>query len=314
VRHGPADCRDASSVEALLQERGLRILKVEEESRGRQGSKRLTLLWTGDGGSLRFRAKWRALSTSHGLNDPRRELGAYAFQKRFLQAEDFVTPPTVAHCFDIEHYRTLVDAGEEPSFPGTSCVFGTLGYWLEDTFSVEQAYAYGRLPSPELLNPVAFARVPSYRRSISNANLLTSLISAGDTHRFQFVVAGDARAPHVYVVDHTISFSFFRNPKLGLDEYWSIILVPALPRDSIERLRSLSMQDFDQLSVIEQFEIQGGLLSPTAPGPVTGSPDVGLRWTGHELQVGLTTQEIDLLWNRTQDLLERIDRGEIVLF
>jgi hypothetical protein len=315
VREAPEQlpCREPGKVEALLSGPGLRIVAAHETPPGKQGAKRLTLIAESENGSVRLRAKWRAMSTWHGLNDPRRELAAYVLQKQFLEARDFVVPPTVGHCFELAHYRKRVERQQAPSF-GKSCVFGILSYWLEDARSIETAYDERLLAGPRLLDAKQFDPTESYRRSLANTNLLNALISAGDTHAAQFVVTGNRRRPRIYSIDHTISFSYFRNPRLGLDDYWSIINVPALPRDSIERLRRLSIEDFEQLSVFEQYQDTAGMLLGTRRTPPGAGDDRGLRWWRSELQVGLTRNEIDLVYNRTQDLLERIDRGEIALF
>jgi hypothetical protein len=313
VRERPQPpCRPAEQAEALLVDPGLRIEDARPTA-GKQNAQVLTLLAPSGGQPVRFRAKWRALSTAHGLNDPRKEVAAHALQKLILRPEDWVLPPSAGHCFELEHYRRAIDAGAEPTFPGTRCVFGTLSYWLEHGRGLGEARKRGLLRAGWLLDPEAFARIPSYRRTLADTNLLAHLASNGDTHANQFVVTGSRRAPRVHLVDYTISFSDYRNPTLGFHDEWSIVHVPALAESSVAQLRAIELEQLEGLLVIEELESRSGLLVPTAVSrPIRR--DTGVRWSGSRLQLGLTELELSRVWARLRALVLAVDRGELGTF
>jgi hypothetical protein len=299
-------------VEGLLRDSALRI-DAWRPAGGKQEARVLTLVAASGTEPVRFRAKWRAQSTAHGLNDPRKEVAAHALQKLFLRPEDWVLPASAGYCFELAHYRTSIDPAAQPTFGGTRCVFGTLAYWLEQARGLAEARKLGMLRGPSLLDLEAFARVPSFRRTLADTNLLAYLASNGDTHAHQFVLTGSRQRPRVHLVDYTIAFAEYRNPTLGWQDQWSILHVPALAYESIARLSALRFEELEQLLVIEEYEARDGLLLPTeASAPF--QRDLGLRWSGSRLQLGLTEREISQVWNRLRELLARVERGELQTF
>jgi hypothetical protein len=290
------------------------VLGAVRTPKGKQNAKVLTLAVPSKHGSIVFRAKWRADSTISSLNDPRRELAAYAVQKMFLAPEQYVVPPTAGHCFEIAHYRARVEPSEPASFQGATCVYGILSYWLEDAQSIDEAADTERLDEDDLLNGDLFWRNSSYRRSLADVNLLAHLISHGDSHPAQFVVTGDRKQPRVHVVDNTIAFSDFRNPKLERAEDWSILHVPALSAESLARLRALRFHDLLKLAVIERYENRGGRLVHTDLPRRFAPRQTGLRWVNNRLEIGLTGAEINQLYRRLRGVVQRADAGEIRTF
>jgi len=314
AEHLDRRCRSAAEVEAWLRDPRLQVLGAAPTPKGKQKAKVLTLALPTKSGNIVFRAKWRADSTLTSLNDPRRELAAYAVQKLFLAPDQYVVPPAAGHCFAVEHYRARVEPLELPSFYGTSCVYGILSYWLEDAKSVDEAADTQRLDQDDLFDEDLFWRNATYRRSLADVNLLAHLISHGDSHPAQFVVTGDRKQPRVHVVDNTIAFSDFRNPKLDADEDWSILHVPALSAESLARLRALRFQDVLKLAVIERYENRHGqLVRASLPERPVARP-TGTRWVGNRLEVGLTRAEINRLWRRLRLVLARLEAGEIQTF
>ena len=90
--------------------------------------------------------------------------------------------------------------------------------------------------------------------------------------------------------------------------------MPALRRSSIERLRTVKASDLEALGVVAQFEIDhAGMVRPMPAGENL-HPRHGARREGHVLQFGLTGSEIEDLEERIEDLLEKVDKGEIPLF
>jgi hypothetical protein len=287
---GPASrsCRTHEEVESWLHDPGLRILGCADTAQGIQGAKVLTLSAPTALGSVVFRAKWRAYATRNPMSDPRKELGAYAVQSLFLTPDEFVVPPTAGHCFELLHYRATVQANATATMRGTQCVYGVLSYWLEDAWSTDVANDEGILESEDnAFDERLFNTSASYRRSAANVNILTYLIDHGDSHKRQFVLRGGQQTLWLYEVDNSVAFGTHTNPEVEQD--WSQLLVPALPRASIERLKRA---DPDDLAVIEQYENVAGLLRVTrrtAPGP---ERDAGLRYHRGQLQIGLTRSEI----------------------
>jgi hypothetical protein len=299
-----ARCRTPEEVESWLHDPGLRILGSADTAQGIQGAKVLTLSAPTALGSVVFRAKWRAYATRDSKSDPRKELGAYAVQSLFLKPGKFVVPPTAGHCFELSHYRATVQANADATMRGTRCVYGVLSYWLEDARSTDVANDEGILQSEDnAFDQHLFNTSASYRQSAANVNILTYLIDHGDSHKRQFVLRGGPRTPWLYEVDNSVAFGTHTNPEVEQD--WSQILVPALPRASIERLKRA---DPDDLAVIEQYENVAGLLRVTrrtAPGP---ERDAGLRLHRGQLQIGLTRSEIRGVAARRTALLTSVGR------
>jgi hypothetical protein len=308
------DCRPAAEVEALLRDPRLEIRASEPTPSGRQSARILTLVAAQRPEPVRFRAKWRALSTSHGLNDPRKEVAAHAVQKLFLDDRELVFPPTTGHCFELAGYRRAVSPEEQASLAGTACVYGTLSYWLEGAHATRDARLLGWLGARGLFDEKLFYDNATYRRTIADVNLLSHLVDHGDTHSGQFLLSGFRHRPHVYVVDTTIAFSAYRNPTLLPRDDWSSIQVPALSARSVARLRGLSRQTVARLATIEQYEIRNGRLVPSAMTPPALRADAGLRRVANVVQVGLTERELDRLWRRIQGVLASVDRGETRTF
>lgn len=301
------DCRSAREVEQRLEHADLTILGATGTPGGSQGARVLTLRDLDN--SVTFRAKWRADSSGGVINDPRKELGAYHVQKLFLDPIDYVVPPVSARCFPLAQYRSIVDEHAKPT-TNTGCVFGYLSYWIEDTLSAKDARSEGLLTEGYgLLDPQRWIDDDAYRTSLGNLNLLAFLVDHGDAHAGQFVLVH--RKPHLvaYSVDHSIAFRSIENPMLLFRQDWSNLLVPTVPKPSIERLRELGARDGSDLRVLSEYELRNGMLVPVARGAPFGTGAV--RRDGKRMQVGLTGGEIDGVRSRAADLIERVEKGDV---
>jgi len=125
-------------------------------------------------------------------------------------------------------------------------------------------------------------------------------------------VSEDDSRRQVFAVDNGISFGpwifnyFVRN--------WTKLRVPAVRRESIERLREVRREDLDFLAVIEQLEVdEDGVLRPVPPG-APFDPDAGARAHAGAVQFGLTTSEIDDAYGRIEALIEAVDEGRVPVF
>jgi len=302
----PPTCRSASQVEQLLAG-DVRILSMDDTPGGSQGAKLLTLRGTLQGQSVTFRAKWRPQSSAGLINEPRKELAAYAVQKLFLDDDQLVVPPTVARCFPLADYRRFM-ADEQPTFAGVDCVLGFASYWLEGVKTVEAARDDGWLPSGDgILDKKLFESDPLYAASLARANLLTYAINHGDAHGKQFLLERTPRGLRTYIADNSIALRSIKNPMLLVREDWSQIQVPRLDRKALARLRALTDRDLSELATVELLELQRGQLLPTQQpeAPVGGTNE--MSWAGKYLRIGLTKGERELVASRIHELLARSD-------
>ena len=278
----------------------MEILGVADTS-GSSGAKLLTLATRESGVRRVFRAKWREYDGSL-FNDARKEIVAYRAQRLFLLPHEYVAPPSVGRCFDLATYRARVNETAQASFGGTRCVFGSLSYWLENVHA-SRPYSSQR-----------FATDPEYREAMADVNTFTFLIQHGDTHEGNFLVT-DTESAHdrVYSLDNAIAFSpYWRNPLEFVRSSWYDLHVPALRAAVVERLRGVQRRDVRALAVVEQYRIQQGSLLPTAPGAAIGAGAV--RRAGSVVQLGLTRDETERLFERVQLLLSKVRIGEIEVF
>ena len=225
-------------------------------------------------------------------------------------------PPTAGHCFPLDEYRKVVDSTASATFPqqGVSCVYGILGYWLENVDKPKDAQEEGVWAKNDILDEQVFEKNGAYRKSVADLNLLTYLIRHGDAHDEQFLITKDRQSPRVYSVDNSIAFQSIKNPMLIFREDWSFIQVPAVSKNSVERLGAVSRDRWASLEVIEQYERRGSELVAVAPTGVIGPRDAGLRWFGVGLQIGLTEGEIAGVRDRLKDLLGDVKSGDVKTF
>ena len=67
-------------------------------------------------------------------------------------------------------------------------------------------------------------------------------------------------------------------------------------------------------AVVVQLEPDvNGILRPTEPGSPLDSEE-GARRAGTAVQFGLTHEEIDDIWERIEELVEKLDEGKIPVF
>jgi hypothetical protein len=307
----PPSCRSAQQIQDVLAG-DLTLLGVADPPSGSQGAKLLTLRAISGGKELVFRAKWRPQSSDGLINESRKELAACAVQKLFLDAAEWVAPPTVARCFGLREYRAFVP-NEPATFAGVDCVFGFASYWLEDIVTLGVARERGLLAAGNgVLDVKLFERDPVYRSSLANANLLTYAINHGDAHDEQFLLQSTSRGFRAFVVDNSISFQSIKNPMLLFREDWSQIQVPWLPKATIERLAKLNAADYAGLGNVAEFERRGSqLVSLPAAMPRTKSDGSAMSWTAARLRIGLTALELELVQTRIRELLARPDLADL---
>lgn len=283
-----------------LQNDDFEIAGVEAAGGGVMGAKKLSLVFHKDPFSVDV--KWKAAPEGgDGWNSsPRREVGAYAVQELFLDPEDYPVPPAVARGISLDAYAA-VDKDAVPNIPETQCVFGGMAAWLQNVAQPDPAF-----------DPKRFSEDARYAFHFANLNLLAYLIAHRDARSNNFLMPTDPSNPRVFSIDNGIAFggvlyNFFT---WHFDE----IRTGGLPKQSIDRLRSVSRQQLSKFGVLGELEADhASVLHAVAPGP-NRDPEIGMRVATGRIQFGLTVSEIDGMATRLQDLLVRIDAGELRLF
>jgi hypothetical protein len=299
-------CLPIERVEALMRSGRDRVVAVRVAESGFSRPRRLRVAIAGedDGEPLVLKLKWKpAPSGGAGFNNvPSREIAAYAAQRLFLDTDDYVVPPTIARCVDVELHAQVIGR-EEATLEDTRCVFGLVAYWLENV-------------TPENTRDLErFETDPAYRRALAHLNMLTYLIDQRDSRAANFLVSKDPDRPRVFAIDNGLAFGGFKNPFAygPFMKDCGKLQVSRLPRASVDRLREVTRADLDSLLVVAQFENRDGLLVEVPHGePLDEEQEFRIR--GGTVQLGLNREQIDAMDERIRKLLERVDAGEIAVF
>ena len=125
-------------------------------------------------------------------------------------------------------------------------------------------------------------------------------------------MATDSKNRRVFTVDNGIAFgSWLYNYFVS---HLNKIRVPALRKESIDRLRRVTRSDLAKLGVVCQLQAdENGLLRPVTP-QVNLRPSKGVRLEPGMIQLGLTESEIDEVEERIRKVLEEVEAGDIPLF
>jgi hypothetical protein len=283
--------------------------KLEQQSAagsGTTGAQQVVVLFPATGETLKF--KWKLMEgiwkpfygRLDGVNNsPRKEIAAWKIQELFLDPEDYVVPLSLALAIPLKTHDGEL---EKPTLADTRSILGVASVWMNDV----------TLPD-SLLDAERFNRDYTYAYYLANLNLLTYLMKHHDGRPGNFLISKDDARRQVFAIDNGVAFGgifynwFARN--------WNSIRVPALRKESIDRRRALEEQDlFELLGVVAQLELdEDGLYRNVAPGENLDDDD-GVRIEGRILQLGLTEDEIEDVWERIEDLIEDVDEGDIAVF
>ncbi len=294
LRHWPLD---PERLETALRSDPIEVLSERYAGAGLTGASRVELRLLEAG--LEISAKWKPMPPGFdGINNsPRKELAAYEVQKLVLDPSDYVVPTSVARCLPASAFPDPTEHVEE-RFPGSRCELGVLSVWLENVTLPEQ-----------LLDVKRFEENEGYARHLARFNLVTYLILHQDGRRGNFLVSTDPEDRRVFAVDNGVAFSgiwynwFVPN--------WKRIRVPALDQRSFERMRELDAEDLESLAVVAELRrLPDGMLVPVPAGPIR-ERDEGVRIDGPTLQLGLTEDEIENLFERIEELIEEVEEGDL---
>jgi hypothetical protein len=229
--------------------------EVEDVARtatGTSGAEKVELRISG----AEFKIKTKVVPPDlDGINNaPRKELGAYALQALFLDPEDYVVPATTLRCIPVALRKRWHEGKVVPTVPGTSCVLMVLAMWLRD------------VTLPEVvLDRERFLTEPSYAYYMSNLNVFTYLIEHQDGREGNFLVSKDDRR-QVFAIDNGVSFGQPWPYYNWFVPNWKVLRVPAVRKETIDRLRAIQRKDLDFLLVVAQLEPDDqGVLHLVAP-------------------------------------------------
>ena len=247
--------------------------------------------------------KWK-VSPEDGLdnynNSIARELATYQLQKLFLDPEDYVVPTSLAFCYEqTAHNRTQKPI--KPQISGSNCIFGNASLWLLDVEIVDEFYQESR-----------FLKEPNYAYYLSNFNILTYLAAHRDARSANVLVSTDDKRRQVFSIDNSTTYG--TTPYNPFVHNWNIIRVPALRKETIDRLRSIKRKDLDTLGVVAQLHKDSDNIFRHVDHGKNLDPEIPVRIQNNTVQFGLTKEQLDDIWERLQQLIEKVDSGKIPLF
>ena len=290
-----------TKVAQALRDGPTQLVDRMKTSAGITGALQVILAFPDLGEELKF--KWK-LAVSDRLdqdnNSPRREIASYEIQKLFLDPEDYVVPTSLMLCMPAQWFR---DGGESlpPLAPHSDCALGNLSVWLLNVRQPDEIYEHER-----------FLDDPTYAYFLANFNLFSFLVAHHDGKPSNYLVSKDETRPQLYSIDNGVSFRAWPHNIFATN--WDVIRVPAFRKESVDRLRKLSREDLEVFGVVSQLELDDDRKWISAPPGKNLNPDAGVVVTETTIQFGLTAGEIDDLWRRIQEVIARVDSGELPVF
>ena len=231
-------------------------------------------------------------------NSPRYEVAAYEIQKLFLEEPEYVVPPTVPRVVPLDWYRTLAEDIEQ-TFDAAASVLVVL-----------QSFVYS-VTEEDVFDLDRFASDPAYARHWANANLLTHLIWHSDSNAGNLLISNIASNPRIFSVDNGVAFG---SPDSDRGTRWRYLLVDRFPASTVERLRGVTeAQLHEVLGVLAQFEVVDNELV-RVESTENLRPRIGVREDDGVIQIGLTNDEIEGIWDRLEAFLFQVRRNRVSTF
>jgi len=282
---------------------GIDIISEKGAGAGVTGARKVTVRIAHQDQDLTLKTKNFPSGLDGTNNSPRKEMAAYSIQHFFLDPVDYVVPTVGVRCIPLDEWRTR-NTYSPTRVPGTECALVSYAFWLQDV----------TLPDP-LYDEERFLTDARYAYNLANFNILTYLIRHHDTRYGNVLVSKNDEDRRVFAIDNgTVFGAFFFNWFYPPSFSWRSMKVPAVPRNAVNRLRKLTEEDLQSLAVLVQLEAdENGVLRVEKPGdPIDEEEGVSVR--GTTVQLGLTDDEIEDVWERLEDLLEDIDGGKLGVF
>jgi hypothetical protein len=279
------------------------IVSAEGAGAGVTGAKKVVIRSSDFDSDITMKLKTFPKGLDGMNNSPRKEIAAFAVQQLFLDPVDYVVPTVGVRCLDLGTWDKHV--GSSPvQVAGTKCALATYAFWLQNV----------TLPDP-LFDEQRFATDARYAYNLANFNIVTYLVDHHDNRKGNFLVSKNDKDRRVFAIDNGTTFgAFFFNWFYPPTFAWRNMKVPAIPRNTVNRLRTLKQEDVEKLGVVAQLEADSrGRLRLVEPGESTDREE-GVNVRGTTLQLGLTEDEIEDVWERIEDLLEDVDEGDLGVF
>ncbi len=278
--------------------------KAHQTAAGVSGADKVLVTFPGLHKEIKF--KWKAaLSESDGLenydNSIARNLAAYQIQKLFLDPEDYVIPTSMAFCIPSQHYSQFLGLKATPQLAGSDCVLGNASVWMLDV----------QLPEV-VFEEQHFLTDPNYAYFLSNLNIVAYLVEHRDGRSGNILASKDHSRPQLFFIDNDTTFG--TNPYNPFARNWNIIRVPALRKETIDRLRQVKRKDLDFLGVVAQLDKgSDNVFRNVVPGKNRGAKKP-VRISKNSVQFGLTKEQLSDVWMRLKQLIKKVDSGEIPVF
>jgi len=287
-------------LERMMAGNDFRIVSAEISRPKAKGDITLKVEASFDGAApIRFKLRKAEPGGESFNNVPRYDLAAYELQKLFLDPNEYVVPPTVLRFVPLEEFRKY-SPNVERTFPGTEQVLSVVQYWLNEVKVIADVY-----------NPETFASDPVYARHIGQLNVFTDLIDHSDSNAGNFLISRVTPGARVFSIDNGVAFASEESDRGKL---WKDLRVDRLPADTVERLRKITPEMLQQsLGVIAQWQLQDGRYVPVPKGENI-APNHGVRRKDGVLQLGLRKNEVAKLARALENLIERIDEGDVKTF
>jgi len=291
--------RPVADLDARLGTMPFEIIKAEKARGVEQDVALKSQVRFADGVELRVKLRPAVEGGAKFNNEPRYELAAYLLQRAFLDEPNYVVPPTALRALPVGQLKPFAP-DIVATFPEAGDVVVVVQYWLN------------KMTGPkEIWDPARFASDAAYAQHMADLNVLTYLINHGDSNAGNVLISTDAGNPRVFAVDNGVAFNSEESDR---GNAWHRLLVPRVPKRTLDRLRALDDQRLEALlGVVATWELRDGHWRPL-PGHARVDGASGVRHGEGVVQLGLTKHEIDNVAKRLRKLLSLVDRGKIGLF
>lgn len=285
-----------------LREAKVKIVGLEPTEDGEGGASRAAVELTEKKREVSLELKVKPVPPEGAAfnNDPRKQVAAYALDRLLFDDGEIVVPPTAVRCIPLSALPAPKNSDAEPidGFHESSCALLLLQLWMDGVEQFER---------PKDGAPGATLA------ALGRLNIFVHLIGHRDSNPFNFLQS-KSEPRHFLSVDNEIAFSgllFNPLPKLTGDD-WSQIKVDAVSKSLHEALARLTDARLASLLVVTELERRGDRwvnVPPRAPIDVTR----GAVIEANRVQLGLTEDEVKGIAARRDEVLLRIDKGELRL-